>query len=76
MIPQSTNRLILTALVIALLVGGGYYLLTRPDQRTGAQHIGDAIGELPNGVDKAARELKDRTPADKIHDAVKDETKK
>ncbi|NDE90871.1 MAG: hypothetical protein EB059_07010 [Alphaproteobacteria bacterium] len=65
----------LIILVVVLIIGAGY-VLTRPDQRTDAQHIGDAISELPNGVNKAARELKDRTPAQRIGDEIKDEVKR
>jgi hypothetical protein len=71
---QPNSKTVLIAVVIIAVLGAGY-LLTRPDQRTGAEHVGDAISELPNGVDKAARELEDRTPAEKIGDAVKDQTK-
>ncbi len=60
-------------MVIVILVGVvAYYALNAPDQRNGVQKVGDAISELPNGPDKAARELKDRTPADKIDDSLKD----
>ena len=59
------------ALVIILGVMA-YGVLTMPDNRTGAQKLGDAIGELPNGVDQAARQLEDRTPGEKIGDAVQD----
>lgn len=59
------------ALVIILAIMA-YGVLTMPDNRTGAQRMGDAISELPNGVDKAARQLEDRTPGEKLGDAVKD----
>lgn len=63
-------------LVVAVVIMGlvGYSVLTAPDQRDAGQKIGDALDELPNGVDNAARELGDRTPADKIGDAVDDAT--
>ncbi len=64
------NLLIVAALAVILIVG--YRVLYAPDQRSGGQKISDAIDELPNGVDKAARQLEDRTPADKLHDAAKD----
>ncbi len=50
----------------------GYYVLNAPDRRDGGQKIADAINELPNGVDKASRQLKDRTPGEKLGDAAKD----
>jgi hypothetical protein len=63
------NILILVAVVAAFLL---LYVLTQPDQRSTTQKVGDAIHELPNGVDKAAGELKDdRTPGQKIGDDVR-----
>jgi len=59
-----------TALVVIIL---GYYVLNAPDQRTAGQKIGDAVQELPNGPDKAARQLEDRTPGQKLQDAAHDE---
>lgn len=61
----------MAALAIAIALGG-YFILNAPDQRSAGDKIGDAINELPNGVDKAARELEDRTPGEKLEDAVKD----
>jgi hypothetical protein len=62
--------LILSLVAITGLVG--YSLLNAPDKRSGGDKIGDAINELPNGIDKAARQLEDRTPADKLKDAAQD----
>lgn len=62
--------LIAAMAVITIIVGS--YILNAPDRRSGGQKVADAINELPNGVDKAARQLKDRTPADKLSDAAKD----
>lgn len=64
------NILIVAAITVLLLIS--YSMLYAPDRRNGGQKISDAINELPNGVDKAARQLEDRTPADKLHDAAKD----
>lgn len=61
----------MVAIAIAIALGG-YFILNAPDQRSGGDKIGDAINELPNGVDKAARELEDRTPGEKLGDAVED----
>jgi hypothetical protein len=49
-----------------------YTLLTMSDQRSPAEKVGDAIHDLPKGVDKAGRQLEDRTPGQKLGDAVKD----
>ncbi len=61
----------MAALAIGL-AAAGYYILNAPDQRSPGEKIGDAINELPNGVDKAARQLENRTPGEKLKDAVKD----
>ena len=50
-----------------------YNILNAPDRRDPGQKIGDAINELHNGPDKAARQLESRTPGDKLQDAVHDE---
>lgn len=66
------NQLI-PALVVMLIVAIiGYYILNAPDRRDPGQKIGDAISELDNGLDKAARQLEDRTPGDKLQDAIQD----
>ncbi len=49
--------------------------MTAPDKRDPGQKIGDAVNELHNGPEKAARQLESRTPGDKLQDAVKDEKK-
>ena len=43
-----------------------------PDNRSGTDKLGDAIHALPDGPDKAARQLENRTPGEKLGDAVKD----
>jgi hypothetical protein len=57
-------------LIVAILA---YYVLNTPDRRDPGQKISDAINELHDGPDKAARQLEDRTPGDKLQDAVHDE---
>jgi hypothetical protein len=57
----------------AIIVGFlGYYIWSMPDERDASQKISDAIEELPNGAEKAARQLESRTPGEKIQDAAKD----
>lgn len=62
---------ILVVIALALL---GYRYLTMPDDRSATDRLGDAIHALPEGGDKAARELEDRTPGQKLGDVIKDET--
>ena len=64
--------MVLVVLIIAII---GYFILNTPDQRDPGQKIGDALNELHNGPEKAARQLQSRTPGDKLQDAVKDEKK-
>jgi hypothetical protein len=69
---NSSGRNLLIAIVLliaAVLVWG---VLIMPDQRTTGQKIGDAVDALPQGVDKAGRQLESRTPGEKLGDAVKD----
>ena len=66
-----SNPLLLIAIAIVLgLIA--YAILTMPDQRSGMEKVGDAIHDLPQGVDKAGRQLENRTPGQKLGDAVKD----
>lgn len=65
------KHLAIVAFVAAIAVGG-YLVLNNPDQRSAGDKIGDAINELPNGIDKAARQLEDRTPGEKLGDVIDD----
>lgn len=69
---KNQNKWLIIAAVAVLLGLGGYFVLNAPDQRTTGEKIGDAVDQLPNGVDKAARELEDRSPGEKLGDAIKD----
>lgn len=74
------NNKILPAIGAGLIIAViGYYVLNTPDRRDPGQKVSDAINELHNGPDKAARELESRTPGEKLEDAVgdkKDDIKK
>jgi len=72
MTTQSFGKNILVVAVIATIAIVAYSVLNAPDRRSDAEKIGDAISELPNGVDKAARQLESRTPAEKLNDAAQD----
>lgn len=71
---NSLTRNLLIVVGIAVIGGLIYAVATMPDQRTTTEKVGDAIHELPKGVDKAGRELEDRTPGEKLGDAIKDNT--
>jgi len=68
---QSAAPFVYILLVIAIGIAG-YYMLTAPDEHNGVQKLGDAIHELPEGADNAARELKSRTPLQRMGDGIDD----
>ena len=63
---------VIGVVVVVLAIVAGYSFMKMPDDRNPGQKISDAIRELPQGADKAVRELEDRTPGQKLGDAVKD----
>lgn len=63
---------VLMIIILVAIIGIGVYVLNAPDRRSAGEKISDAVHELPNGVDKASRQLKDRTPGEKLGDAAKD----
>jgi hypothetical protein len=70
--PNARNLLVLVAIIAIAFLAYGF--LTMPDQRSTTDKVGDAIHALPDGPGKAARQLEDRTPGQKIGDTIKDNT--
>jgi hypothetical protein len=70
--PKPNFRLLFVVAIILVLAVVGYSILTMPDRRSASEKIGAAIHDLPLGMDKAARQLEDRTPGQKIGDAIRD----
>lgn len=68
----NTNKGLLTVIIVLIIGVLVWSVMTMPDQRSTGTKIGDAVDALPDGVDKAARQLEDRTPGEKVGDAVKD----
>lgn len=62
---------ILVLIVIGLVAYGA---MTMPDQRSAGEKIGDAVTQMDEGLDDAARELEDRTPAERVSDEFEDAT--
>ena len=62
--------LAVTALAIILVIVG-YYVMHQQETRTAGQKVGDAVNELQKGADKAAQQLEDRTPIEKLEDTTK-----
>lgn len=71
---NNSTRNIVAIIVVAILAFVAYAVLNAPDRRSPTEKIGDAIHDLPQGVDKAGRQLEDRTLGDKINDKIKDST--
>ncbi len=69
---DNSNKLLIGIIALIVIVAVAYGVLTMPDHRTTTEKVGDAIHELPQGIDKAGRQLEDRTPGEKLGDAVKD----
>lgn len=61
-------------IIAAIVAIGGFFLLTTPDDRTFGEKANDAVESLDEGVDDAAREFEDRTPAERIGDEIEDAT--
>ena len=68
------SKTALTAVIVLILAVLTWSVLTMPDNRNTAEKVGDAIHDLPQGVDKAARQLEDRTPGQKLGYKIKDNT--
>lgn len=67
--PSSRNVIAVLSLIVIGAIIFGFFNLR--DNRTGAERMGDAISEMPNGMDKAVEQLEDRSPAQRAADAVK-----
>ncbi len=73
MVEEKYKKLLIVAVIVIVAVLS-YALLTMRDQRSAGEKIGDAIDALPQGADKAERQLEDRTPGQKLGDKIKDNT--
>lgn len=71
---NNNTKFIIGGLIVLLLAAAAYGFATMPDRRSPMEKVGDAVGQLDNGVDDAARELEDRTPAQRAADGIKDAT--
>jgi len=71
--PVPLPSLPITLLIAFVIIGIGFLAFAKlPDRRTLSEKIGDATQSLSNGVSDAARNLGNRTPADKARDEVKE----
>ncbi len=68
---KDTKSITIAAILIVVVIIG-YLAMTTRENRSVGEKFGDAIEKMDDGVDNAARELKDRTPAEKVGDAVED----
>ncbi len=67
---KQSAALALASVAFVALLGLGYMILSMPDQRSMGTKIDNAIEALPQGLDKAAEQLNDRTTGEKIEDAA------
>jgi uncharacterized membrane protein (DUF106 family) len=65
-------RLIIIIALIGITATIAYYMLHIPDRRSSEEKVSDAIQALDHGFEKAARQLEDRTTAEKLEDAYKE----
>ncbi len=72
--PTKNTQTILLIVAGVVIAVGAVFFLTAPDERTLGEKANDAVEQLDNGVDNAAREFEDRTPAERIRDDVEDAT--
>lgn len=70
---SNSSRLIISIVVLVLLIAAGYWFVT-PRERTLGEKVGDAASELSDGVKDAVDATQDKSPAEKVGDAVKDAT--
>jgi len=66
------SKTLATIVILAVVVTILYSFLTMRDHRTAGERVSDAVDAIPQGVDKAARQLESRTPGEKLGDAVQD----
>jgi hypothetical protein len=69
---KDSYKWIIGVIALIFLAALAYSFLTMPDKRNSMEKIGDAIHDMPQGAEKAERQLEDRTPGQKLGDAVKD----
>lgn len=68
---HSRTRFLLIVVVIAVAIIISMFL-NAPDRRTPSERLNDAVEELSEGVNDAGRELKPRTPREKLEDEAED----
>ncbi len=71
---SNNTKTITIVFAVAIVAIVGIFVLNAPDRRSTGDKIGDAIERLDEGVDDAARELENRTPAERIQDELNDAT--
>jgi hypothetical protein len=69
---QSVSKTLLAILAAAIIIILAYGFLTMKDNRSTTDRLGDAVHALPQGLDKASEQMEDRTPGQKLGDAVED----
>jgi hypothetical protein len=65
---NTVGVVIITALVVAVLLVGGYFLLQPKRPQTLGEKLDAAAEEISKGIDKAAGSFDDRSPVQKAAD--------
>lgn len=65
---QQDTRVIWAVVIVVIVLVGGYLFFNKSDDRAMNERIGDAISNMD------ARELQNRTPAERMGDAINDAT--
>jgi hypothetical protein len=71
---QFDSRNVTLLLVAAVVLVLAYQVMTTRENRTTGERLDAAVQKLDDGVDNAARELQDRTPAERARDTINDAT--
>lgn len=69
---QTQGKILMAASLLIIVSIIAYGILNTPDKRNSLEKISDMVNEMPQGMDKAVRQLESRTPAEKLDDAIGD----
>lgn len=64
------NWLIAAALTLSV-AAAGYWAYNQPDKRSDSEKLSDALGEVSQGFENAAKEFEDKTLGEKLQEDLK-----
>lgn len=71
MTTKTPTKNIITLMLVIAIIAGGYWLYNKPDERSDAEKLGDALDEISNGFENAGKKLEDKTFGERLTDDVK-----